>query len=1127
MNIKKLFAVLAGVTFTAQTLLPVGVMWAEYSQELQDAYDWAYGKGVTTMSPIDNANMYGAITRSEMAKMLSVYATEVLGNTPDTSKACTFTDIDSVKWDLHDFIIESCQLGIMGQGITAFRPYDTISRAEFGTALSRVLWGDKYEGGTPYYANHLNALKSAAIMNQIANAESTKEIRGYVMLMLMRSEGGSNVDCEDPAIALACLDPELDVYKDCPAACREDANKDEDAKSGDITVSVSEGDGYVVSKGVTSYIDTIDFKASEDITLDSITLERFGYSTTESVNQVWLEDADGNEITNRKSMSSTKDTVTLSLKKDYRNIGTEAHLTIGLTTADKQAKDLWKSIWFKVVGMESSAANVELPTKDANLYDIIDYEGSEVLVQFKGTNKTYNVKDGEFYEVAKVRVRATNAAIDINGLVLTNDTADASDGARYLAVAPALKELDLADFVEDVEVYADGKLVDNVKYSIKRDELNLSFDKAINVAINKDVDISVKVSLKDFDDYGDGIRFVLEEDSNLKAVESKTNTVVKLQNTSNFAGKAYIFEGGKINIEGKKLSSPVKWAQWAQDVVFWEGDVTVGEAVRFDITVTPTWKTVPTNAACAGKAEGDTSICTINTKPVNAISRLSILVDKNEYELSYDSATQKFSAKDVEIDKDATVKFVVDIADYEEFQNGEIQFTPALFKMAGAKYESNNEPVGTIVGNINLYPVKVQAGEGSLKNDISGKTVQFKAGDGTVTKNIFEWTYSAKKQKVNLKSVELVKKTANWPVMGSTTDATFNVKINGNIVATLDLTDLQAAYNKDAATDLDTEISLNPDEEVTVVVEAKINADINDKDEVNTYTLYLIWEDDNGAEAGTKSKDTADLKIVAAEAMNVTTESSMRLQDIVLTEKNQSLAKFKAKPANSASSSILDDLVFEWTTALNTPTSMSSDDFDVLIDWKDAGGDVELSADGKKLTVSNIGKEIDKNGVTVELVYADQLVMGEYTTKVTKVNATLATAKEFKRLALPFKFAVVSQANNKDSNQTEYKFDLLVDDDANVNYISHLTLSNTASGDIADWDQDIEDGTTKTYYADDLEDARDVEAIAVTLDGVTYTITKADAAYTSGATTVSAGWYKDLFTVTNSSQAIKVFAKTK
>ena len=158
--------------------------------------------------------------------------------------------------------------------------------------------------------------------------------------MLMRSdEGGAGVDCEDEMVQLACA-MESD---ECPAACRDNGEEEEDnkvVKSGDITVSISEGDGYVVSKGATSYIDTIDFKASEDITLDSITLERFGYSTTDSVNQIWLEDADGNEITNRKSMSSNKDTVTLSLKKDYRNIGTEAHLTIGLTTANQASTNL-------------------------------------------------------------------------------------------------------------------------------------------------------------------------------------------------------------------------------------------------------------------------------------------------------------------------------------------------------------------------------------------------------------------------------------------------------------------------------------------------------------------------------------------------------------------------------------------------------------------------------------------------------------------------------------------------------------------------------------------------------------------------------------------------------------------
>ena len=147
MNIKKMFTTLSAMVVAVSMTLPgASVFGATYSAELQGAYDWAYSKGVTTMSNIDSANMYGAITRAEMAKMLSVYAKEVLGKKLDTSKACTFTDIDSVKGDLHDFIIESCQLGIMGQGITAFRPYDTISRAEFGTALSRVLWDKTYEG---------------------------------------------------------------------------------------------------------------------------------------------------------------------------------------------------------------------------------------------------------------------------------------------------------------------------------------------------------------------------------------------------------------------------------------------------------------------------------------------------------------------------------------------------------------------------------------------------------------------------------------------------------------------------------------------------------------------------------------------------------------------------------------------------------------------------------------------------------------------------------------------------------------------------------------------------------------------------------------------------------------------
>ena len=96
MNIKKLFAVLAGVSMLANVVLPGLAEAATADAELQGAYEWAHSKSITTMSSFEAANMYGAITRAELAKMLANWAKDD-GRTPDTSKACAFTDTASVK----------------------------------------------------------------------------------------------------------------------------------------------------------------------------------------------------------------------------------------------------------------------------------------------------------------------------------------------------------------------------------------------------------------------------------------------------------------------------------------------------------------------------------------------------------------------------------------------------------------------------------------------------------------------------------------------------------------------------------------------------------------------------------------------------------------------------------------------------------------------------------------------------------------------------------------------------------------------------------------------------------------------------------------------------------------------
>ena len=155
-----------------------------YSEEFQKAYDFAYKNGITTMDSIDKANMNGYITRAEMAKMISNYAKNILWKAPDTTKACLFLN-SNVSADLVQYMTESCQLWLMWQWITDFRPNDYVTRAEFWTVLSRMLyWTPDWED--VYYSSHLYRLKARWIITN--DDPNLQEVRWYVMLMLMRSD---------------------------------------------------------------------------------------------------------------------------------------------------------------------------------------------------------------------------------------------------------------------------------------------------------------------------------------------------------------------------------------------------------------------------------------------------------------------------------------------------------------------------------------------------------------------------------------------------------------------------------------------------------------------------------------------------------------------------------------------------------------------------------------------------------------------------------------------------------------------------------------------------------------------------------------------------------------------------
>lgn len=167
------------------------ILGSPYSTEMNTAYLWAFHYGITTMPTIQQANMWSKLTRAHMAKMISVFAIRVAHLTPNTGMHCNFTDISTQSNELKVYIRLSCQLGLMwlksdGTPNTTFNPTAQVTRAEFGTVLSRLLRWSTYNSGDPYYLPHLRALKNAGIMKNISTP-NMKEIRWYVMLMMMRS----------------------------------------------------------------------------------------------------------------------------------------------------------------------------------------------------------------------------------------------------------------------------------------------------------------------------------------------------------------------------------------------------------------------------------------------------------------------------------------------------------------------------------------------------------------------------------------------------------------------------------------------------------------------------------------------------------------------------------------------------------------------------------------------------------------------------------------------------------------------------------------------------------------------------------------------------------------------------
>ena len=154
------------------------------------AHQFAYQRGITSIKNPWDAKLYSNLTRIAMAKMLSNYAINVLGKTPANIIVPRFSDVsEKLNEDYGGAVDLAYQLWIMWIWIDKFRPNDTVTRAEFATALSRLLYGTEDWTDGKYYTTHLMKLYEEWIISVVD--PKIIEKRWYVMLMLMRAVNGS------------------------------------------------------------------------------------------------------------------------------------------------------------------------------------------------------------------------------------------------------------------------------------------------------------------------------------------------------------------------------------------------------------------------------------------------------------------------------------------------------------------------------------------------------------------------------------------------------------------------------------------------------------------------------------------------------------------------------------------------------------------------------------------------------------------------------------------------------------------------------------------------------------------------------------------------------------------------
>ena len=958
------------------SVLPVSVLGAaSYSQELQEAYTYAYSKGITTMSPIDNANMYGELTRGQLAKMIANWAEKEMGTKVDTTAVCSFSDAHTAEGDLAAYVKKACQMGLMGQGIDKFRPNDKVTRGEFGTTLSRALWGDKYNGATPFYKNHLEALRDAGIMKMI-DTPNQMEIRGYVMLMLMRSVNVvTPSECKDPAVILACA-----LGGDaCPARCKgkgpDTTNTGTNNTAGDLNINVVDYSNQIRSVPMVgiSIFNAIKFDATNDVTVNSVTLERVGLSSRSDIKGVWFE-KDGIAVSSRGTVA-TDGKVMTNFNKGFKVKSSETlDLVVELSGASAGAE-----VAFKFIGVDSTAKNA-VYNAVTSTYRTAKYDVA--ALDFSNVGGTGNVvyKLGNQSELTFGQFKVSNQAKGDDRNVFLKSVTFRNNGTA-----------DLNSLLKNVKVMRDNKVVSK---SVSMDGRNITITLEDTINAGKAVVYTVMGEVASLERVGDTVQLELRKDRDLVAYEASTKfrtTMNKPIQDNSWIMKNYKIDGGRVTLTNTAaFPKTVDAGSGSSDVVIADGTLTVAEPIKLPKM-------------------------TLAVNNTGVVRSLVLEIGGSRYASTVNGTAFVFD--DVYVNKTASIKLIASLESLPAHNS--VQFVPTTigslaFGSAKGEYTNNSEDLkgNDIAGAVQIAKINVKEAQFTLKNKASS-TQKVTLTESSI-KTIFEGEMVAPKGDINVTEVTL----SGLNATGITDSSQIDLQLYINDTPVSNATyrrgnNVVTFYNVGTATKTPSKFKIDATPTMTQTGDF-------------VFDVVAKGTDANGNTATTAAVKTVKLSVV--ESSNVSVANANAVSQVVNEGSNAELTKFTLSARNGSINLTGLKLNYSGSVAALNGQSVTVEVNGNSYTATSTAAGVEFT--GLNVTLNegnhnvvfttNINTDGQTNGVAVEVASAE--VKGDFPTVTKAINSKYLFVKAFPKLS------VVSAKDN----QLVVKIENVSDDDITI-----------------------------------------------------------------------------------------------